>query len=271
MVATETKEELREVGIGSIEASPYQPRSRFAEEELRELSESIRSVGLIHPPVVRESDRPGIYELIAGERRFRASKMAGLTRIPVMVVRRSDRRTAQASLIENLQRVDLSPVEIAQALRNLIDQFGFTQDELATRIGKRRSTLSNYLRTLTLPKEIQESLTSRDLTMAHAKVILTVEDLELRMALHERIIDEQLTVREAEQLLQQWVEKAEIERKKQRPKTNDDIHLKSVSESLQEQLGTKVTIRGTGKKGSIQLDYHSLEDLNRLFDLIKQR
>jgi len=180
------KEEIREVDVEKITINPFQPRRHFSPTELEELAESIKAVGLIHPPVVRPAG--DLYEIISGERRYRACKLMGLLTIPVVVRAASNTISAQASLIENIQRVDLNPIEIAKALRSLVEQFGFNQDDLALRIGKKRSTVANYLRLLALPKGIQDSVSSDVITMGHAKAILSLEGFEKQNLLHELIL-----------------------------------------------------------------------------------
>ncbi|ANH78489.1 Chromosome (plasmid) partitioning protein ParB [Candidatus Chlamydia sanziniae] len=188
--------------IGDIRVSPFQPRKRFSDEELYELIASIKSVGLIHPPVVREirsGDRVLYYELIAGERRWRALLLAGYTTIPVVlkpVI--TDNVAAEATLIENIQRVNLNPIEMAEAFKKLIHVFGLTQDKVAYKVGKKRSTVANYLRLLTLSTTIQESICLGKITLGHAKVILMLEDPELREQLNEVIVSQHLAVRETE-------------------------------------------------------------------------
>ena len=168
-------EELKEVAVELIDVNPHQPRRHFVMAELEGLAASIREMGLIHPPLVRpiQNNR---YELVSGERRFRAAQMAGMECIPVIVRASSESVSAQQALVENIQRVDLNPLEIALALRDLIDEFGYSQEELSHKIGKNRSTVSNYLRLLGLPKQIQESVGNASVSMGHAKAIMVVPD-----------------------------------------------------------------------------------------------
>lgn len=260
----ETKEELREVEITSIIINPFQPRLRFSQVELEELAASIKSVGLIQPPVVRPRTDGDGYELISGERRLRASQLAGLTKIPVVVRFIDKSLSAQAALIENIQRVDLNPIEIAKALRMLIEEFHFRQDDLALRVGKKRSTVANYLRLLGLPKNIQESITSGQITMGHAKAILSLEGFEKQNLMHELILRDDLTVREAEEAALRIEEKS---KKKSLTYVHRDFHLEQLAEKIQHRLGTKVIIQGKGKRGRISIDYYNLDDLDRLLAL----
>lgn len=256
-----TKDEIKEVDIHCVVVNPFQPRRHFAQDELEELAQSIKAVGLIHPPVVRSRPDGVTFELVSGERRFRATQLAGLKTIAVLVRDSSHEISAQAALIENIQRVDLNPIEIAKALRSLIDQFGLQQEELAVRIGKKRSTISNYLRLLTLPKSIQDGVSSGIISMGHAKAVLSLEGFEKQSLLFELILRDELTVREAEESALRIAEKA---KKQTLVFANRDFFLEQIAERIQHQLGTKVTIQGKGKKGKITIDYYNLDDLDRL-------
>jgi ParB family chromosome partitioning protein len=256
-------EAIHNVDIEKIQLNPFQPRRHFSHEELNELAASISSVGLIHPPTVRLLEDGSSYELLSGERRLRASKQAGLKKIPVYVRKSTNSHSAQAALIENLQRVDLNPMEIAQALTRLMFDFKYTQEDLANRIGKKRSTVANYLRLLSLPKEIQESVTSGAITMGHAKAILSLEGLEHQLELHGMILRNGCSVRQAEAIALRM----NVKKGKKPVKLNGDvIFLKEMEEKMQEALGTKVTIEDGGKKGRIVIDYYTLDDLDSIFD-----
>lgn len=257
------KEEIKEVSLDLILVNPYQPRRHFSQQDLEELSQSIQTVGLIHPPVVRPL-QDGTFELISGERRFRASQLGGLKSMQVLVRESSQSISAQAALIENIQRVDLNPIEVAKALRSLMDQFGFSQDELALRIGKKRSTVANYLRLLILPKNIQDSVSSDIITMGHAKAILALEGFEKQNLLYELILRDDLNVREAEEAALRIAQKA---KRNHLAYANRDFFLEQIAERIQQKLGTRVSIQGKGKKGRISIDYYSLDDLDRLIAL----
>lgn len=256
-------EELVEVGIETIALNPFQPRREFSEEELEELSLSIKKVGLIHPPVVRRLDN-GTYELISGERRFRACKLVGTNKIKVVVRSSSNQLSAEAALIENIQRVDLNALEIAKALKFLTVEFGLSQDALASRLGKKRSTITNYLRLLTLPNNIQESILADLISMGHAKAILSLTTLESQNLLHELILRDGLSVRDAEKQASRISEKV---KKQKLTYVSRDFYLEELSEKIQKKLGTKVFIQGKGKRGRIMIDYYNLDDLDRLLSL----
>lgn len=269
-------EELKEVAIAQIRVNPYQPRHHFSQVELEELAASIRTVGIIHPPTVRLclSNSPEeicFYEIISGERRFRAAQMAGLSKIPVIVRYSDQHQSAQAALIENIQRVDLNPIEIAKALCDLVQQFHLNQDALAQQIGKKRSTVANYLRLLALPQNIQDSVSADSITMGHAKAILSLEGSDKQNLLHELILRDSLTVRESEEKALHLAEKF----KKQPPVyISRDFYLEQLAEKIQHKLGTKVHIQaktpkgnGKGKGGRITIDYYNLDDLDRLLSI----
>lgn len=257
-------DEIKIVPISKILINPYQPRREFKREDLEELAESIVSVGIIHPPLVRYISELDVYELISGERRFRASQMAHLTQIPVHVRRANASMSAQAALIENIQRVDLNPLEIAKALKALMVEFSFNQDELASKIGKKRSTLANYLRLLTLPQNLQDSISKNFITMGHAKAILALENEEKQMLLHELILRDELSVREAEKAASRIGEKAKRQQLSYIPR---DFYLEQLEKRIQEKLGTRVFIQAKGKKGRLMIDYYNYEDLDRLLVL----
>lgn len=254
-------EELKEVFVDQISENPHQPRRHFSLEELEELAESIKEVGLIHPPLVRPLEEEGRYALVSGERRFRAVQLAGFKKIKVLVRDSSQILSAQQALIENMHRVDLNPLEIAQGLRRLMDEFGLHQDQLALKVGKKRSTVANYLRLLGLPKNIQESVGQGLISMGHAKVILSITDFEKQNLLFELILRDDLTVREAEVAARRIQEKA---KKRVLVHVNRDFFLEQLAEKIQHQLGTKVSLTGKGKKGRIMIDYYNFDDLDRL-------
>ncbi len=253
-----------QVELSKITVNPFQPRRQFSQAELEELAQSIQSVGLIHPPVGRPIDGGTRYEIISGERRFRAAQMAGLHSIPLLVREGEDVFSAEASLVENIQRVDLNSIEIAKALQALIDDFGHNQEELSRRVGKKRSTVANYLRLLSLPKGIQDSLLTGNISMGHAKAILSLEGFERQLILHERIIKEEMSVREAEIAAQRGVVKKE---NKAKAPAESDVYLLDIQDRIQQRMGTKVIVEGKGKQGKITIDYYDLDDLDRLLEI----
>lgn len=262
---SEAQEEIKHIPLSQIRVNPYQPRREFKLEDLEELAQSIRAVGLLHPPLVRPLPHSQLYELISGERRFRAAQLASLMTIPVYIRTTSYSISAQAALIENIQRVDLNPLEIAKALKRLMVEFGFTQDQLSQQVGKKRSTLANYLRLLALPQIIQDSIAKNCITMGHGKAILILDQEEKQMLLHEIILRDGLNVREAEQAAQRIGEKG---KKQQLCYVPRDFYLEQLTDKIREKLGTQVSIQPKGKKGRITIDYYSLDDLDRLLALL---
>lgn len=246
--------------------SPFQPRREFSSQELDELAASIVAVGLIHPPVcraVKSGDKVLYYELIAGERRWRACKRAGLEKIKVLVRDTNDLEAAKQTLIENVQRVDLDPLEMAQAFKKLIDTFRMTQEEVADKVGKKRSTVANYLRLLTLPDEVKRTLSSKEISMGHAKAILSLESEELQGKLHEMIQNSKLTVRQAE------ASSVQLAKRKKKAKERDP-HIVEIESELEEKLKRKVEIQHHEKgSGTISLHYYSLDDLEQLLSYVE--
>lgn len=262
MTALATMQDIR---IDAIRVNPHQPRKEFSDEDLEELAESIRAVGLIHPPVVRPTEEPEVFELIAGERRMRACQLLGLQRICVMVRETTEVSSAEAALIENVQRVDLNPLEVAAALEKLMEEFHYSQEDLAKRVGKKRSTVANYLRLLALPVEIRNGLRQNLITMGHAKVILSLDHKDKQVLLYEKIVRDNLTVRQTEDAAVVIRDKAK--RRRLVYKTRD-FYLEQLGEKVQRHLGTKVAITGTAKKGRLHIDYYSLDDLDRLLEIL---
>lgn len=255
---------LCQVDVDKIVVNPLQPRRQFNQEELEELAQSIKRVGLLHPPLVRSLSE-NIYELISGERRYRAARIAGLKFIPVVVCETSFSFSAQAALIENIQRVDLNPIEISKALRKLMDEFGFSQEEMAQYIGKKRSTVANYLRLVSLPLHIQEGVLSGKISMGHAKAILGLDSTEKQNGLYKLILREDLNVREAESAALRIGEKS---KKSNSSEMHLNLYLNALNGKLQQKLGTRVSIQGKGKAGKITIDYYDFDDLERLLELL---
>lgn len=266
-----------------IQVNPYQPRRDFPEKELEELSQSIRENGVIQPLIVRKTEDG--YQLIAGERRLRASKLAGLTRVPIVIRRSTDKESLELALIENIQRQDLNCIDEALAYFQLIQDFTLTQEEIAKRVGKERATVANHLRLLRLPEAVIEDLKKGALTFGHGKALLGVEEADERLRLHKKVIEEQLSVRETENLVQELKERAAQAALAQKDGKAPDAQgaqdtplvarLRSLSHDLTRQWGTKVEIRGQGKfadkRGKIVLHYHTREELERLLTALQSQ
>lgn len=245
-----------DVPVGKILPNPHQPRADFSEERLRELAESIREHGILQPLIVTK--RGESYELIAGERRLQASKLAGLETVPVIVRDVEEQQKFELAIIENIQRHDLNALEEARAYQRLIEEFGMTQESVAKKMGKSRSLVANTLRLLQLPIEIQRSIVGGKVSEGHAKAILGVEGLERQMALYEAIIKEQLTVREAE------ARSRSVAAKPKKYTVTIDPSVQAAENQLTEKLGTRVRIARAGKGGRVVIEYYSQEDLGRI-------
>lgn len=249
------EEKIIEIPISFIRPNPHQPRTDFDEKSLEELIESIKKHGILQPLIVTKiSDN--LYELIAGERRLRAAKMLNLEKVPVIVRSVDEIKKLEISLVENLQRKDLNPIEKARAYQKLIDEFNLTQEEIAKRIGKARATIANTLRLLSLPKSVQKAIEEGKITESHAKVLLSLDSPEKQEALLKRILGTGMSVHEIKQLV---ISK----RKKQIFK---DPVLRFKEEQLQEKFGTKVIIKKRGKKGKIIIEFYSEKDLEEIIE-----
>lgn len=261
----DTVETLR---ITQVEPNKNQPRHSFNNDKIEELSESIKEHGVIQPIIVVKND--DMYKIVAGERRWRAAKKAGLKEIPAVVRDYSEFEIAQIALIENLQRENLNPIEEALGYQTLINKFSMTQEDVSTKIGKSRSAIANSIRLLSLDEPIREKLISGEISSGHARALLSIEIPEIRMALLESIISKGLNVRQAEALAKQL--QSTKPRKKKAPVINEQLRaqLEVLENRLSSYLGTKVTLIHDKKKGKIEIEYYGNEDLDRILSLIEQ-
>jgi ParB family chromosome partitioning protein len=253
-------------GIEEIVPNRSQPRKHFDESKLQELSDSIREKGILEPLVVRRMDQG--YELVVGERRWRAAQKAGLKEVPVLVKELPDREALEISLIENLQREDLNPIEEAEAFKRLTEDFNLSQEELSRRIGKDRATIANTLRLLKLPSEIQSLLLRNQITSGHARAILSLETQEKQKGLCSLIVQKGLSVREAESLAKRWAGKPKKARAEKIKNEEVESQLSSLRDSLKRYLATQVRIIHKGKRGKIEIEYYSHDDLGRIVETI---
>lgn len=251
--------------IDQIKPSPFQPRQEFDRESLEELTHSIKEKGVIQPILVRRKGEG--YELVAGERRLRAASLLNLKEIPAIIREVDDAESLELSLIENIQRKDLNPIEEANAFKYLIDKFGITQDGIAQVIGKSRVSVTNTLRLLNLPQEIKEEIRKGRISFAHGRLLLELTDPNQQRLLAQKIISNSLSVRE----LENWIRKAQPKKLKVRkvPKPLDP-YLVFMEEELQHLLGTKVKINRNRKRGTIQIEFYSQEDLERILNVLKR-
>lgn len=261
----ELRNSLREISIDTISPNPYQARMVWDQEELADLAKSIKANGVIQPIIVRP-DRSG-YQLIAGERRLRASQLASLTTIPALVREASDEQLLELALIENIHRTNLNPIERAKAYQNYLNTFSLTQAEAAQRLGEDRSVIANYLRLLDLPNEVKQMLIDGQLTMGHARAILALPTDELRQRLANRAMAGRLSVREVERLVRKYLTGSDHARGAIRSKP---AHILDLESKLASQLGTKVSIetRKNGQKGKIVIEFYSLDEFDRIAERI---
>ena len=257
---------LRTVSIDAIAPSKLQPRRDFDEEALRELSASIAEQGIIQPLIVRERD--GKFELVAGERRWRASKMAGLTELPVIVRENDDETTLELMLIENLQREDLNAIEESLGYSELAQNHGLTQDQIATKVGKSRTAVANALRLLKLSPEIQKMIRADQLSVGHAKVILGLVTHSEQNLAAERVVRDGLTVRQTEEMIAQWGTRPSDRPGKKRRATAPDAHIQNIENQVRERVGTRVNLKYRDGKGSLEIKFFNDDDLNRVLDVL---
>ena len=256
--------------IDEIEPNRLQPRKNFDEDALQELSESIKQFGLIQPIVVKKQDN--YYEIVAGERRWRAARIAGLKEVPVIVKEYSERESMEIAIVENLQREDLNPIEEAQAYRRLIEEFGLKQDEAAQRVSKSRTAVTNAMRLLKLDERVQQMVIDDMISGGHARTLLAIENKEEQYAMAMLVFDNKMSVRETEKLVRNYLKKEE--EKKTPEKKEDFSQMETIYHQLEERMksviGSKVAIHSRNyKKGKIEIEYYSNDELERIIDLIE--
>ena len=250
--------------ISLIRPNRYQPRKKFNEQELAALSASIKEQGIIQPLLIRKLEDG--YELVAGERRLRAAKLAGYRDVPCVVKDLTEKQLLEMSLVENIQRENLNPVEEAEAYHRLITEFGLTQEETAAHVGKSRSAVANFLRLRQLSEPIKDSIVEGVLSMGHARALLGIADKAHQSAVWRKVISRKLSVRETEALVNRLKKESGPEKKRQ--PGSDEIYFTNISEELSRNFGTKVQIRRRGQKGKVEIEFYSNEDLDRLLHLL---
>ncbi|MBU3949883.1 MAG: ParB/RepB/Spo0J family partition protein [Proteobacteria bacterium] len=253
--------------IGLIIPNQYQPRIHFSENELEELSQSIKEKGIIQPLLARKSS--GGFELIAGERRLRAARMAGLAQVPLIVKNVSDAEMLEISIIENIQRENLNPIEEAEAYHRLMTEFDLTQEEASRRVGKSRPAVANILRLRQLPYQIKESLSDGKISMGHARALLGADTPAQQNAAWRYVVSKGLSVRETENLIKRL--KTDKSKKKTTEKSSEDIYYLSLEDELSSHFGTKIAIKRQGKRGKIEIEFYSNEDLDNLISRLRQK
>jgi ParB family chromosome partitioning protein len=264
-----TVSSINEIDLLNIEANPFQPRTDFNQETLAELAESIKVQGIIQPITVRRlSERK--YQLISGERRFQASKLAGLVRIPAYVRTANDQQMLEMALIENIQRENLNAIEIALSYQRLLSECELKQEDLGERVGKKRSTVTNYLRLLKLPPDVQAAIRDGKIGMGHARALVNIENIDLQLNIFKQIIKDDLSVRKVEELVKKLKSEEDKSEKKDSPeKPTLSYELKNVQDKLSSHFGSRVMIHNdNSNKGAIQIPYLSHEDLNRILEIL---
>ena len=259
----EAPQSTMEISLGDIDPNPDQPRREFDKEALKQLADSIAQSGVLQPLlVVKEGVR---YRIVAGERRYRAARMAGLRTVPCLVKNLTDEEIMEAALIENLQREDLNPIEEAMGIRSLMDKCGYTQEKAAKRVGRSRPAVANILRLLTLPEKVQKLVKDGKLSAGHARVLAGMENEDAQIQLAELVIEKDLSVRELEKLAADWGRTAPIKIKPQLP-----VELTDMCERLQNVLGVRTMLRGNLKRGKIVLQYTSTEELEMIYEAMEK-
>lgn len=267
-IFSELKEDSEgtELNLDQLSPNPFQPRSDFDQEKLDELAQSIKEHGIIQPIVVRHVE--GKYQIVAGERRWRAAQIAGLEKVPVVVKEMDDASMMQMALIENVQREDLNPMEEALAYKRLMEEFELKQDEVASRVGKSRSAVANSVRLLNLPEEVQNLVSQGNISSGHARALLGLASKDMVIKLAERIVSKGLSVRQVEEIIKD-MHRLSSSTTTTVTRTSKDPNITDLENSIQKILGTKVKMVGSYDKGKIEINYYSSEDLDRLIELIR--
>lgn len=265
--ATE-KEGVNEIDIFLLDNDTNQPRKMFDEAKLKELAQSIKVHGIMQPIIVYKNE--GRYTIIAGERRFRAARMAGLSKVPVIIKQLEKREILELSLIENIQREDLNPLEQAAALQQLMTDYSLTQDEVSKRVGKSRSAIANLLRLLALPEPVKKLVTGGKLSAGHARCLLPLEDGKTIGEAAKFIVEGDLSVREAEAMVKEWLAPAAPAKKTQKAKKTVPVELTEAQDELSRVLATKVQIKGSLAKGRISIEYYTAQQLEELYEFLKK-
>ena len=267
--ATQPVSGMTEIPLEEIEVNPFQPRSHFDQDALQELAESIQVHGIIQPITIRRLSEHQ-YQLISGERRFQAAKLAGLKTIPVYLRTANDQQMLEMALIENIQRENLNAIEIALSYQRLMSECNLKQEELGERVGKNRTTVTNYLRLLKLPPDIQIAVRDNKLSMGHARAIINVEKAEEQLFIFQKAIREDLSVRKVEELVRELADKSPSKTENApAPSGPASKEISQLQSKLSSHFGTRVVVKSDGKKGDIRIPFLSIEDLNRILDILK--
>jgi len=265
--STVASSNIGHINISDIETNPYQPRTEFDQVALNELADSIRIQGLIQPITVRNGEQ-GKYQLISGERRLRASKLAGLTEIPAYIRSANDQQMLEMALIENIQRENLNAIEVALSFQRMLEECNLKQEQLSERVGKNRSTVTNYLRLLKLPPAIQISIRDQKISMGHARALINVEEVEKQLFIHQEIIDKGLSVRKVEELVRS-INSLQLKPKAAKQPVGVSFEYQKLQKDLASRFATKVKLKvGENGKGAIEIPFVSDDDLSRILELL---
>ncbi|MDQ1328468.1 MAG: ParB/RepB/Spo0J family partition protein [Candidatus Poribacteria bacterium] len=259
----QTADRVINISIEDVTPNPYQPRIQMSNESLEELAASIKEKGVVQPILVRSMGTDK-YEIIAGERRFRACKMVGLPEVPAIVREVNDTEAMAIAITENIQREDLNAVELARAYSSLMNEFNLTQEQLAQSVGKSRPSVANMMRLLQLPQEIQENILSGKISMGHARALLSLEQQNLQIELCKKIIELELSVRQTEKMVQKL-----LQQPKQQRIAFRSAEIEAIENKLRTMLATQVKVQQTGKKGKIEIEYYSVDDIDRIMNIIE--
>ena len=268
--AEASEDRVMYIDINDIKPNSAQPRKQFDESKLKELAESIRVTGVIQPLIVRNSDNG--YELVAGERRWRASRIANLKKVPCIIRNYDEKQNALVAIIENMQRENLNPIEEAEGLKSMTEKYGLTQEQVSNSLGKSRTYITNSIRLLKLPTEIQEFISNGQMSAAHGRTIINISDAGKQMAICDKVIKNGLSVRETEHLADKIKDEIKPNRKKRKSRAGDkkSSEILSAEAELRRLTGTKVNISGDGKSGKLEFEYYSTEELNQLIDTLRE-
>lgn len=264
---TNKEDSVQEIAVKDMRPNPYQPRKIFTEQGIEELKQSIIQHGILQPIIVKKSIKG--YEIVVGERRYRAAKAAGLKKVPVVIKDFSNQQMMELAVLENLQREDLTPIEEGIAYQTLLDKLDITQEELAKRLGKSRPHITNHIRLLALPKEIQELISQGKISMGHGRALLGLKKKDILPSIVEKIVKEELNVRQLENVIQQLNEN--VPRETTKKPVKKDVFIKETENVLRDRFGTTVTITQKKKKGKIEIEFFSPEDLNRILELLDNK
>ncbi|MCD2346880.1 ParB/RepB/Spo0J family partition protein [Clostridium guangxiense] len=262
----EENQSINKIELNLIKPNKEQPREYFDEKKISQLAESIKEHGIIQPLVLKKEG--DIYTIVAGERRWRAAKSIGLTEIPAVIIDATKKDLLEISLIENIQREDLNPIEEAKAYKKLLDDFNLTQEELGKRVGKSRVAITNCMRLLNLDTRVQDYLIDEVISEGHGRALLSVEDKNVQYKLAQAIIDEDLSVRDTENLIKDYYKKPKQDNKK-KTEENNNPYVSDIKSKLESYFGTKVLLKNGKNKGKIEIEYYSNEDLQRIIDILK--